>query len=165
MEFNDVVDENDCVVGKISHDELYVELLPHRIVHILIFDDEGKMVLQKRSAKKSFCPLHWSTAVGGHVQSGESYEEAAVREFQEELGVNVPISFMFNTRYDDPRGFFKFLGVFKVKFNGSFDLNPEEVESVEAFSMDEIKSMIEKGGSFHPELKFLIERYHDLMKL
>ena len=164
MEFNDVVNEKDEVVGRVAHKELYTILAPHRIVHVLLFDENDKLILQKRSKHKSFCPLHWSTSVGGHVNSGETYEKAALREFKEELGVVVPIEFLFKTRYDDPRGFFKFLGIFKAKYTGSFDLNTEEVESVSSFDLSEIIMMIKEGEPFHPELKFLFENHLNFIK-
>lgn len=157
MEILDVIDENDKVIGKMAHADINKKLLSHRIVHILIFDKKGNMLLQKRSAKKSFCPLHWSTAVGGHVQSGENYEEAALRECEEELGVKVPIKFMFKTRYEDLRGFFMILGIFKAVYEGEFKLNEDEVESVNYFSRKQLESMLAEGELFHPELKFLLE--------
>jgi isopentenyldiphosphate isomerase len=159
MEILDVIDEHDKVIGKMAHKDIDTKLLPHRIVHVLIFNESGEMLLQKRSAKKHFCPLHWSTAVGGHVQSGEEYEKAALREFEEELGVNVPIKFLFKTKYYDPRGFFMFLGIFKAVYSGPFELNKEEVESVDWFSKDELISMINRGDLFHPELKSLLKNH------
>lgn len=159
MEFNDIINENDEVVGKIPYRELYKKLPPHRIVHILIFTKDGKMLLQKRSATKSFCPLHWCTAAGGHVQSGESYEQGAAREFEEELGIKIPLRFLFKTRYDDPRGFFKMLGVFAAEYGGPFQLNKDEVDSVQEFSKNEIEQMMRDKELFHPELKFLLEKH------
>src|SRR3990167_3639738 len=50
--------------------------LSYRIVHILLFNEKGEMALQMRSSHKKFCPNHLSTAVGGHVQTGETYEQA-----------------------------------------------------------------------------------------
>lgn len=163
MEFNDVINEKDEVVGSVPHEELYEKKLPHRIVHVLIFDDVGKIVLQKRSAKKSFCPLHWCTAAGGHVQAGETYEEAALRELEEELGVNVPVEFMFKTKYIYSEGSFKSLGIFKAKFGGPFDVNPDEVDAVESFSIRELLDLVEKEELFHPELKFLLKEYYHLL--
>ena len=163
MEFLDVVDENDNAVGKASMDEIYAERLPHRIVHILIFNDKGKLALQMRSKYKSFCPQHWSTPVGGHVQSGESYEEAAMREFEEELGTKVPITQIRKDFYTDVKGNKKFLATFKAVFNGPFNLNSEEVERIEFFGLDEIKKMIAKGEKFHPELLFLLKKQLDIV--
>jgi isopentenyldiphosphate isomerase len=78
MEKLDVVNERDEVVGSAPKDEIYTRSLRHRIVHILIFNDSEEMALQLRSKGMSFCPNHWSTAVGGHVSSGETCEGAAM---------------------------------------------------------------------------------------
>jgi len=164
MEFLDIVDDQDEVVGKASIKEIYDKKLPHRIIHVLIFNSEGKIVLQMRSKEKKFCPQHWCTSVGGHVSSGESYEEAAGREFEEELGKSEEISLIGNDVYEDGRGLKKFLRVFKTTFDGPFEINQEEVESVDYFSLEEIQEMINKGEKFHPELLFLLEKYFMIKK-
>jgi len=158
MEFLDIVDENDDVVGKAEYGEVYERKLPHRICHVLIFNDKGEMALQLRSKHKSFCPNHWVTAVGGHVQTGENYEEAALREMEEEVGVKIPVEFVRKDRYEVEGSPKKFLGTFSAKFNGPFEVNPEEVDKVEFFSMDTIKKMVADGEKFHPELLFLLKR-------
>lgn len=164
MEMLDVIDENDEVIGQAEHGEIYEKELLHRICHILIFNSEGKIALQLRSKNKKFRPGHWATSVGGHVQSGETYEEAALREMEEEVGVKIPIKFLRKDWYEDKRsnGFRKSLGTFKATFNGPFNINPEEVEKVEFFSIDEIKSMIKEDEKFHPELLFLLEKEYKI---
>jgi len=160
MEYLDIVDENDNVVGKAAKDDIYEELLCHRIAHVLVFNDEGKMVLQKRSKNISFCPDHWSTAVGGHVQTGETYEEAALREYREELGVTSDLLFVGKDFYSVPNKPKKFLATFKTQFNGPFSPDPEAVSEVEAFSIEDIMKMIENGEKFHPELVFILKKYY-----
>lgn len=86
-EFLDVVNENDEVVSSVSREDVYEKSLRHRIAHVVVFNDNGEMLLQFRSKNVSFCPNHWVTSAGGHVQAGESYMEAAKREYMEELGV------------------------------------------------------------------------------
>src|SRR5580658_3200257 len=86
-EFFDVVDERDAVVGRASRREVHAHRLMHRAVHVLVFDDTGRVFLQKRSMKKDIAPGLWDSSCSGHVDSGESYDVAAVREFAEELGV------------------------------------------------------------------------------
>ncbi len=159
MEFLDVVNDNDEVIGKASYKEVYEDKLQHRIVHILVFNDKGEMALHLRSKHKFFCPRHWSTPVGGHVQSGETYEEAALREFQEELGTTAEITFASKDLYDDGKGLKKFLVTFKTNLNGPFNINPEEVEKVEFFSLNKIQEMINNGEKFHPELLFLLKKH------
>ncbi len=158
MEFLDIVDKDDKVIGKAPRNEIYEKKLMHRIVHILLFNQEGKMALQLRSEECSFCPLHWSTAVGGHVSSGESYEKAALREYKEELGTTSDITLLYKDFYDDARGLAKFLSTFKAIYEGEFKLE-SKVLKVEYFTIDEIKEMIEKGEKFHPELLFLLKKH------
>jgi len=80
MEYSDIVNDNDEVIGHCTVGESYDKLLPHRISHILIFNDEGKMLLQKRTAEEKFYQNHWSATVDGHVQADESYEKATLQE-------------------------------------------------------------------------------------
>ena len=158
IEFLDAVDHNDEVIGRHPKEEIYERKLFHRIVHVLIYNSKGEMALQLRSKTKSFCPLHWSTAVGGHVQAGETYEQGALREFKEELGLVTDITFMRKDLYTDGRGLQKFLSTFHAVCDGGFTLSEEEVERVEYFSLPAITQMIKKNELFHPELLFLVNK-------
>lgn len=158
MEFLDIVDEHDAVVGRASHGDIYANKHAHRIVHVLLYNKRGEMALQMRSRQKSFCPLHWSTAVGGHVQSGETYEQAALREFEEELGTTAELRHLRKDRYADHRGITKFLTTYTAQYEGPFEVNPEEVDRIEFFSRDKLRQMVADGEKFHPELLFLLER-------
>ena len=159
MEFLDVVDENDQVVGKASKHTVYKKLLPHRIIHIFIFNKKGQMALQLRSKNVSFCPNHWSSAVGGYVRSGENYEEAALRECIEELGIRTQLIYLSKEIYRLENGLIKILVIFKALFDGPFDIDHKEVEKVEFLSLRKIKKMMKMGEKFHPELKFLLEKH------
>lgn len=159
MELLDIVNRKDEVIGVASKEDVYKKSLTHRIVHILIFNDKNELALQLRSKKVSFCPSHWSTSVGGHVQSGESYEGAALREYQEELGKTSKIEKFTKDYYEDRNDLNKFLVTFKSRFNGPFFPDKIDVEKVEYFTIDKIKEMVNSGEKFHPELLFLLKKY------
>ena len=72
MEYIDVVNDRDEVVGEVSRKDLYKKALLHRIVHVLVFNKKEELALQLRSDKMSYRPLYWSTSAGGHVQKGLS---------------------------------------------------------------------------------------------
>ncbi len=161
MEFLDIVNKKDEVIGNASKDEIYKKSLRHRTVHILIFNDKNEMALQLRSAGVSFCPNHWSTAVGGHVQSGESYEEAAMRECYEELGIKCKFE-KFSKDYYEAKGTpNKFLVTFKTIFNGPFNPDSDVVEKINFFTMEKIKKMAEDDEKLHPELLFLLKKFRE----
>ncbi len=159
MEFLDVVSDRDEVIGRASRDEIYKKLLPHRIVHILIFNDRQEMALQLRSKIASFCPGHWSTAVGGHVQSGENYEQAALRESEEELGIKSELQLLGSDIYEAKNRPKKFLRTFTTQYNGPFKTEEGAVEKVEFFPLEKIKQMILGKEKFHPELLYILQKY------
>jgi len=88
-ELFDVVDENDIVLHPLSRSEIHKRHLRHRAVHIFWLNQKGELSLQRRSYAKDNSPGYLSSSCAGHVDSGEKYIEAAVREFREELGITI----------------------------------------------------------------------------
>lgn len=83
-----IVDSNGCVTGKATRRECHCgSMLLHPVVHMHIIDHEGNIFLQRRSDNKDIQPGRWDTAVGGHIDFGESVGEALKRETKEELGI------------------------------------------------------------------------------
>lgn len=85
----DVVDEADRVIGALPRAEIHRRHLRHRAVHIFWLRPDGQLCLQRRSYAKDNCPGQVSTSCAGHVDSGEGYLQAAVRELQEEIGLRI----------------------------------------------------------------------------
>lgn len=86
-EILDIVDENDEVVGQAPRGEATARGLRHRCVFIEARDAEGRLFVHRRTPTKLVFPSHYDMFVGGVVGAGESYDEAALREAEEELGV------------------------------------------------------------------------------
>ncbi|MHC0430555.1 NUDIX hydrolase [Streptomyces sp. O3] len=99
-ELLDIVDEHDRVVGQARRDVAYRERLRHRAVFVLARDADGRVFVHRRTDTKLVFPSLCDMFVGGVVGAGESYDAAALREAEEELGV---------TGLPRPRPLFKFL--------------------------------------------------------
>lgn len=82
-----IVNENDESIGAEDKDFAIEQGLIHQVVRIFVFNDKNELYLQKRGANQTF-PNTWDQSAGGHVDEGETYEEAALRELQEELGIS-----------------------------------------------------------------------------
>jgi len=155
----DIVNEENEVIGSAPFEQVYEQRLNHRIVHVLIFNDKGEIFLQQRSAQKKFCPGHWVTSAGGHVQKGESYAKAATRELKEELGITTELTKIHESPYDHYK-MRKFLEVYRGMWNESFNLNPNEVSGGRWFPVSEVKDMVKKNQMIHPELAHVIEKLY-----
>ena len=91
-EFLDLVDENDRVIGKKKRSEVYAEHLSNfRVVNAFVVNTKGEIWIPRRTADKRIFPLCLDMSVGGHVESGESYEDSLKRETQEELNIDTDL--------------------------------------------------------------------------
>lgn len=90
-ELFDVCDPQDQVIGQLSRAEVHAKNLLHRAVHIWIWNSAGELLLQTRSATKDQYPNCYTSSASGHVDAGEEYEAAAVRELGEELQLHGPL--------------------------------------------------------------------------
>ncbi len=84
-----ITDEEGNIVGAATRGECHngESMLLHPVVHLHVFNSRGELFLQKRPHWKDIQPDKWDTAVGGHVDQGESVEQALTRETREELGI------------------------------------------------------------------------------
>lgn len=83
-----LVNEDGQVVGTATRGECHNgSMRLHPVVHLHVFNTAGKLYLQHRPAWKDIQPDRWDTAVGGHVDCGESVEQALAREVREEIGL------------------------------------------------------------------------------
>ena len=139
------VDENDNVIRPISRAEMRAQKLRHRATYIFAKNSKDEFYVQKRSAIKDYCPGYYEIVSGGCVQYGESYEENAYRELEEELGIrNTPMEHLFKFYYEN--NVIKTWGdAWECTYDGPLTLQVEEVDSVHPMTMEQIFIEIRRG--------------------
>jgi len=136
-ELVDVVDDAGLTVATVTRGEMRARRLPHRCTYLLVFDGQGRLFIHLRTAQKDVNPSHWDTTIGGVVAAGESFDEGARREAQEELGVVVEAEPLFPFRYADRLTVVQGL-VYRVRHEGPFRLQPEEIVRGEFVTLEEV---------------------------
>jgi isopentenyldiphosphate isomerase len=140
------VTDDDVILGPVARSRCHGNpLLIHRSVHVLVIEPQGKLLLQKRSARKDVQPGKWDTSVGGHVGFGQSYEEAARREAEEELGLKIGrLDFLYPSRIrnaveSENIRTYLYLGA------GPFLPDPEEIDEIRFWTRAEIEKSLGSG--------------------
>ncbi len=134
----DIVDFANRVVGSARRLYIHANSLRHRSVHALVLSSDGKRILlQKRSAYKDSYPLRYTTSVSGHVDRGETYEKALVRETSEEIGLKAAVGdFLYLGCIDaSERTGWEFARVYVLNSDGPFRFPPEEIDSLDWVSL------------------------------
>jgi isopentenyldiphosphate isomerase len=128
----DVVDAENRVVGRERRAVIHARGLLHRAVHLLWLRDDGLLCLQRRSYRKDSCPGLISTSCAGHLDAGESYLAAMVRELREENGVAVePRELLpLDAAPAHPDLGHEFVEVFLLRGDRPFHIYPPEVDAL-----------------------------------
>lgn len=140
-----VVDEQGNITGAATRGECHNgSKLLHPVVHLHVFNPQGELYLQKRPEWKDIQPGRWDTAIGGHVDLGESVEMALKREAEEELGITgftaeLLESYVFESEREKEL-------VFAHKTVYSGEICPsDELDGGRFWTIEEIKEQIGKG--------------------
>ena len=143
-ELLDVVDLNDEVVGRKNRGEVHRLRLPHRSVHVLVFNSAEDLLLQKRSMLKDECAGMWDSSCAGHVEAGQNYGLTAVREFDEELGISLDIEpeYLFKMAPTEGNGM-EFAAVYRVFHDGPFVAAEDEIDELQWFSKQQLDCWVD----------------------
>jgi isopentenyldiphosphate isomerase len=133
-----IVDEKNNVTGSALRSVMRAKGLPHRATYILVFNSKGELYVQKRTPVKDIYPGYYDVAAGGVVMAGESYDESASRELNEEMGMRA----------------------YRCVYDGKIVLQEEEVESGDFYTLDAVLQS-SKHDSYTPDGFYVLRRYLD----
>ena len=164
-EIFDIVDENDQVKGQAYRSDVHGNpALIHRVAHVLVFNSDNEIYLQKRAMNKDVQPGRWDTSVGGHVDSGEKYIDAAVRETSEELGIDTGVqSVEFLYKYLHSNDYeTEYVSSYRLVWNGEISVQESEIDEGRFWSIEEIRAS--DPGIFTPNFLDELERYLNFLQ-
>lgn len=141
-----IVNEEGQVVGSATRGECHSgSRLLHPVVHLHVFNPQGEVYLQKRPDWKDIQPGKWDTAVGGHVDYGETPEEALRREVREELGITEFTAEALGHYVFDSCRERELVYVNRATYEGEIHPSAEELAGGRFWSLDEIRAAIGTG--------------------
>jgi isopentenyl-diphosphate delta-isomerase len=149
MEHVILVDTLDNPMGTMEKMEAHLKGVLHRAFSILLFNDEGKVLLQKRSQNKYHSAGLWTNTCCSHPLPGEQLKEATRRRLKEEMGIDLEpafrYSFIYKAQLNDNLTEHELDHVFVGTYNGSPIVNRQEVEAWKYVDRNWLKKDIEEN--------------------
>lgn len=158
----DVVDDRDRRIGQCSRDEIHRRALKHRAVHVFVFNNSGQLFVQKRAAGKDTFPGCYDSSASGHLHTGEDYDECALRELNEELGLRVAPGHLrkhFKIAACAQTGW-EFVWVYSIQGDYRPVINTAEIESGSYESIEQVRARVrEQPGQCAPSFVLIAEEF------
>lgn len=169
-ELLDLVNINDEIIGTVwrsDYDRLDEEDLGYiRAVDMFIQNDKGEVWIPKRTAHKKIAPNGLDYSVGGHVSSGETYEEAMIKEASEELNLqlsNDDLEFL-GTLEPDSDGLRYFRRIYRYQTNETPDFNTDDFVSARWMAIDSLIKLLRAGTPAKSSILPTVEHFYNVLK-
>lgn len=144
-----IVNEEGEVIGEATREEIHTKGLLHREVHVWLYTTKCELIFQHREKDKETYPDLLDASVGGHVEIGENFETAALKELEEETGIKTGsdelqfVQMMKNKSHDSVTGKINYAlrAVYALRYDGNIkDLKLEKGKS-QGFELWKIESL------------------------
>ena len=158
-ELFDIVDSEDRVVGQATRGEVHAKNLLHRSVHILVFNSQGELFLQKRALTKDENPGYWDSSAAGHVNAGEGYRASAERELMEELGISGELQFFVKFSASQ-KTLWEHVETYLCTTDQKITINPIEISEGRFWPINDLKeSIFNNPGQFTSTFHLIFGSY------
>ena len=164
-EIYDVVDKMDQVVGQATRREIHQKNLLHRSIHILVFNFQNELFLQKRSMAKDENPGLWDTSSAGHVEAGETYKDCAHRELWEELGIKAILKPLDKIEACQ-KTYQEHVQIYTCKTNAEIKINLDEISEGKYFNFKTLEREIQRNPKqFTSSFKLILKKYGAVLSI
>lgn len=157
------INDKNEIVGETTIKEAKKNGWPRRIAKVVVQDEYGMVLLQKRSLNVAAWPGRWDVC-GGHVDVGETYQKAAEREMREELNVQVSVSEPIEIIFSAEENVFFGIGSATINHETPMRLKEDEVEAVRWISLEKLEHEFASSPSdFIPILQHALQALRDTL--
>lgn len=160
-ELFDVVNDRDEVIDVLSRSEVHRRKLLHRAIHVFVFRTDGRMLIHQRSHTKEEFPSVWTSSCSGHVSAGETYDESAPRELQEELGLIAALTPLHKFPAEEATSW-EFTLLYSATSDDEVTPDPTEMTAVCWMTVGDIAAWVHRSpDEFSPAFLVLFNWYRE----
>ena len=166
-ELLDIVNAQDIVIGQRFRSEIYADKnLYFRVINGFLINDQKQLWIPRRTKHKKLFPLCLDASVGGHVEAGESYQQAFERELKEELNLDaasIKHEIIAKLTPHEHR-VSAFMHLYLLYSNTTPLYNQNDFESASWMSIQELQEKIKNGAPVKGDLPLLIISLETFLK-
>jgi len=142
MELFDLIDASDNVIGATDKIQAHSTGQLHRVAAVYVFDGKGRLYVQVHKKSGGL----YDHSVGGHISRGETYEEGAKREAEEELGITQPLRRLSIFYSDEGPQMQHMFGLFTCTANSTWKFTAnDEVEEIIPMEIESICALMKSN--------------------
>ncbi|MCX6780683.1 MAG: NUDIX domain-containing protein [Candidatus Magasanikbacteria bacterium] len=162
-ELLDLIDDNENVIDTKPRSEIYAAGLHNfRVINAFLVNSNGELWIPRRTAHKRIFPLCLDMSVGGHVESGESYDFAFKRETQEELNIDVDHADVRLLGHLTPNadGVSAHMNVYEIKMDEAPQFNPHDFIEAMWIKPRALLELLDRGEKAKGDLATLLKKFY-----